>query len=560
MGKITREALRAELARVRVAFDATREGVLLVGPDARIATWNAPLLEVTGVPLALVAARDFAAVQAALHETLVEPERLQRSFEAAIERPDTPTREVLWLRDGRRVACTSHPIEGPSGTSRAWIFSDVTERAEAERERDRLLGEERTARHAVEAARTGASFLAEAGELLASSLESPTTLTRLGDLCVRDLADWCLCDLMEAGALVRKMSAHADPAKRALLQVLGHTFPPTMGGPMPIGRVFTTGRPLKIPDVNEAVLEGFFTDVHHRQMLSELGARSALIVPLVSRGQVLGVLSLISSRPGRRYCDADLQTAMELARRAAVAFDNARLYEQALAAVRLRDDFLMVASHELKTPLTALQLRLHKVLHDVRQVPVDAAQLAVRVESAIGQTERMGALVEQILDVSGLAPGRLSLRREPVDLCRLVTEVVEVFHEALARSGSALTLSLPSALVGNWDRLSLHRVVVNLLSNAIKFGRGNPIALTVEQVPGGARLTVQDHGIGFSSTDRARVFEKFERLVSARQYGGMGLGLYVVRELVDAHGGRIEASGTPAGGARFVVTLPFTSA
>jgi PAS domain S-box-containing protein len=236
--------------------------------------------------------------------------------------------------------------------------------------------------------------------------------------------------------------------------------------------------------------------------------------------------------------------------------DRARLWHQAQEEVRERDEFLSVASHELRTPVTALQLQL-QLLQRAAQRSIQAVptRLGDKMVAFERQTRRLALLVDELLDVSRMRLGRLELRYEQLDLAEVAREAAEHVSEEVRRTGSPLALDLQPT-TGRWDRLRIEQVVTNLLLNAAKFGEGRPIALRVEEEGARARVRVSDEGIGISPEWQRRVFERFERAVPAQHFGGLGLGLYITRQIVDAHGGTIAVDSAPGEGSTFTVELP----
>ncbi|ACG73464.1 PAS/PAC sensor signal transduction histidine kinase [Anaeromyxobacter sp. K] len=236
--------------------------------------------------------------------------------------------------------------------------------------------------------------------------------------------------------------------------------------------------------------------------------------------------------------------------------ERARLWRRAQEEVRERDEFLSVASHELRTPVTALQLQL-QLLHRaaLRSGEGLPAVVVERLETLERQTRRLGALVGELLDVSRMRLGKIELRREPLDLAEVAREAAGHAVGDLERSGSKLALDL-QPVTGAWDRTRLEQVIANLLVNAAKFGQGRPIALHVAGDDGTARLRVSDQGIGIAQDQQARVFDRFARGVPAQNFGGLGLGLYIARQIVEAHGGTIDVTSEPGAGATFTVDLP----
>jgi signal transduction histidine kinase len=220
-------------------------------------------------------------------------------------------------------------------------------------------------------------------------------------------------------------------------------------------------------------------------------------------------------------------------------------------AIRARDEFLSVASHELSTPLTSLKLQVQALArHD--NAPPTAEQLN-RIDR---QVDRLTKLIRQLLDVSRIAGNRLTLEAEDMDLADLVYEVASRSSLDVKHSGSDLRVNAVRPMRGLWDRERMDQVITNLISNAIKFGVGKPIDVTLEPIEGGARLSVHDHGIGIDSKSRDRIFERFERAVSTRHFGGFGLGLWIVRQIVEASGGTISVQSEIGSGSTFIVELP----
>jgi PAS domain S-box-containing protein len=229
---------------------------------------------------------------------------------------------------------------------------------------------------------------------------------------------------------------------------------------------------------------------------------------------------------------------------------------QVESALRERDEFISVAAHELRTPLTALQLKLQSMEHSMRRDGQDSPRLLGRLEGALRQTDRLGQLVERLLDVSRIVGGRLELELADCNLTAVVAEVIQELGEQADAARTQLRLTTGADAPGHWDGNRLHQVVSNLLSNAVKYGAGQPVEVSVERLGDQARLTVTDHGIGIAPADQARLFGRFERAAPVRHYGGLGLGLYISRHIVEAHGGTIEVTSAPGAGSTFAVVLP----
>ncbi len=237
----------------------------------------------------------------------------------------------------------------------------------------------------------------------------------------------------------------------------------------------------------------------------------------------------------------------------AVAVANAQLYQEARDAARARDDWIGIASHELRTPLTPMKIQLQSIKRALAR-GVDPIKLAPRIDRAEKSVDRLSRLVEQILDYSRFASGRLELKPEPFDLVPLVVEVCDRFNGDAQRPGAPVEVNAPSTLPGRWDRLRVEQVLTNLVSNAVKYGAGRPVRVDLDRHGGGARLAVVDRGPGIRPEDHEAIFQPFSRLAESQQ--GVGLGLWFARTIVRAHGGTIEVTSSPGAGTSVTAILP----
>jgi PAS domain S-box-containing protein len=412
----------------------------------------------------------------------------------------------------------------------AKVVRDITERRRAERTQ---------------------RLFAEAGRIFNQLLEPDLTVAELARLMVPELADGCVLFLISPGGkLLPRAITYASAEKERVLWELLHRYPPGAGDTQGVAHVVRTGSSERVEYMADETLMRMARDEEQLRLLRRLELTSTLSVPISVGEQRLGALMMLSSASGRHYTMTDQVFVEELAGRAALALDNARLFQEAQRALEL----IGVASHDLGNPLNAMQLMLARL----RRVDPEREPERVRegLKAAMRHGQRLGQLLHNLLDLSRLSSGKLALEVARVDLSELVREVVERHTEQAAEAGCSLRLELAPHLEGWWDPLRVERVVTNLLSNALKFGRGHPVEVRLEEVGGRARLTVKDHGVGIPPEAQRRIFERFEREKSAGTHAGFGLGLYIVRQLVEAHGGVIQVQSTPGDGAAFTVELP----
>jgi signal transduction histidine kinase len=438
----------------------------------------------------------------------------------------------------------------------------VGDRAALAIARARADESERQARTAIEAAERRASFLAEASRILAPSLDVDDTLERLARLAVPAISDLCVINTVDDEGMIRRPAAvFVDPAREALVRDLQRRFPIDPAGSHPVARVLRTGHPDIVADISDAVLARIATDPEHRRIARELGYASYIVVPLVARGRTLGAISLVSGPSGRRYGNDDLALAEDLARRAALAVDNARLYRQAEAARaaaesanRMKDEFLAMLSHELRTPLTSIVGWARMLLGTAPDEATRLRGLAVIERSANLQAR----LIEDLLDIARFMRGDARLDLRPIDAGHVVEAAVEAARPAAEAKGLVLERQLaPGAVDLSGDADRLQQVVGNLLANAVKFTpAGGRVTVRLTRAERQVRITVSDTGRGISATLLPHVFEAF-RQGERSEPGGLGLGLAIVRQVVELHGGSVQVESPGEGrGAAFTVVLP----
>jgi signal transduction histidine kinase/Ni2+-binding GTPase involved in maturation of urease and hydrogenase len=435
---------------------------------------------------------------------------------------------------------------------------DGSERLESARQA--LLEREMAARLTAETAAQRSTFLAAASRALSASLDYQSTLTRVAELAVPSVADFCAVYVEEPGIRSHPVAvAYHDPQALDLAREFAAEYADCVTQQDKPGAC----------SVLQTCLAGSMDSVEigprdeccsYKDLARRLSLYTSLAVPLVAREHALGIV-LFAYRSRRKDLDADLALAQDLAGRAAFAVDNARLYTEAQQAIRVRDEFLSIASHELRTPATSLVLGVQMLLRlaDAGRSRGDAALPLTRsvLEKLDRQSQLLEHLINRLLDVARIQSGQLELDLEPnVDFAAVTRDATNGLLEHATQSGCTLELRVEQAVTGEFDRVRLAQVVSNLVENAIRYGAGAPIEIAIGRAGGLARLAVRDHGVGIASERQTEIFEAYKRASSARHYGGLGLGLYIVRQIVVAHGGTIRVDSAPNAGATFVAELP----
>jgi PAS domain S-box-containing protein len=528
--------LRDNEARYRSLIELSPDAVLILQDDC-IRYCNPAGLTLFGVPSLEAILGEPVGAFLQVHDRAPSMARLRAIWETG--RPEPPCYSRACRRDGALLDVESRlgPCTHRGKAAIQVVIRDITERKRLEK---------------------GLRFLSDASAALTAPLDYESTLQKVASLAVPSFADWCTVDLAEPGGLLRRVAvAHVDPAKVRLAQELPQRYPPDPEAPHGAYRVLRTGASAMMAEIPDAMLAQAARDKEHLRILRELGLKSGMCVPLQASQKPLGVFTFIAADSGKKYTPTDLAFAEELCRRAAIAIENVQLYADLRRADRLKDEFLAMLAHELRNPLAPLRNALHIMKQPSAQegVIVQCRELAER------QVQHMARLLDDLLDVSRVSRGKIELRKERVDLAAVLQGTVEGVRPLIEERGHQFTLALPSQpLWVEGDPARLEQVLTNLLNNAAKYtDPGGQIWLSANRDSDKIVFRVRDTGIGITPDMLPRIFELFvqaKRRVD-RSQGGVGIGLTLVRKLVELHGGSIEASSAGLGrGSEFVVRLP----
>ncbi|MEW6734436.1 MAG: PAS domain S-box protein [Acidobacteriota bacterium] len=471
---------------------------------------------------------------------------------------------INYCKDGREINLEWQvaPIRDENGMVEHFIAiqRDLTERKRIEEERTKLIREQ-AARAEAEAAGQRLALLAEASALLAASLNYNTTLSSVAGLAVPILGDWCIIDIIAEDGILRRLAvAHIDPSLAELLWQVERLYSLDPDAPYGPSKVIQTGQPEIIVEVSDLLLEAMAEDVKHTELLRQLGFSSYMCVPLIAHLRTLGSITFVMGQSQRRFTFEDVTLAEDLARRAALAIVNARLYREAQEANRIKDEFLATVSHELRTPLTAMlgwtrMLRIGKLDETKYQRALEAIERNARSQAQI---------IDDLLDVSRIITGKLRLEVRPISFATIIEAAIDSVRPAAEAKAIQLNtvFEMDVGLIsGDPDRLQ--QVIWNLLSNAIKFTpeRGR-VDVQVKRVNTSMEVMINDTGIGISPDFLPYVFERFRQADGSitRTHSGLGLGLAIVRHLVELHGGTVEVASPGVGkGTSFKVVIPLTN-
>lgn len=402
-------------------------------------------------------------------------------------------------------------------------------------------------------------LLSEAGQTLTSSLDYTMTLRAVAHIAVPALADLCIIDLLgDAGRIERLAVVFADPTKQELLTERIKQFTPLPGWQTPQAHVIETGEPMLLSELSAQILEQITYEEAHADAMRSAGIRSLMVLPLSARGHTLGALTLAAAESERRYDSSDLELARDLASRAALAVDNAHLYFKAQRAVTARDATIAVVSHDLKNPLNVILMTTDLLV----KRSSNAGELTKNrkaFDTVRRSAEKMDRLIRDLLDISTIEAGQFLIEKKRVSAALLVGEALEAVQDRSGAKGLRIVSEFPEG--DRWvdcDANRVEQVLANLIDNAIKFTEaGGTITVRVEPREGEVCFSVADTGPGIPAPDLPLVFDRFWQAQKTARMGS-GLGLSIVKGIVEAHGGRFGVESEVGAGSTFYFTLPLS--
>jgi PAS domain S-box-containing protein len=519
-------------------LDATTDGIYTVDRNGRILFANRAAAEQLGWSAEEMAGREGHALFHHSYPDGTPYPREKCPIWAAADsgHPVQMYGEVLWRRDGTSfpVSYASAPVHHGGGVVGAVVrFTDVTEQR-------RLL--------------EGLQLLAESGRVLSSSLEVEETLKAVARLAAPQVAEIVMVDVIEDGVVRRVSASHADSRAAALLEEASR-FPPRLDDGGPQAQVMESGTALIRNDLDDAWIRTLNRGEEHQRIVRELAPRSLMVVPLRSRGEVMGTVSFVRGDGRPPFDEADLELAEELARRAALAMENARLYDDARRATRARDDMLAVVSHDLRNPIHSVFMSSSFLLDllPAEGMEVERTQAAVIKRAA----ERGNRLIQDLLDITHIESGRLSLVLEDHRAASLAREAVEQAGFAAANQGIALVrgeMDDTARVCVDHDRIL--QALGNLIGNALKFTpSGGRVTIAVRRDGDDVLVSVADTGPGVDAAQLPRLFDRYWQ-ANRRDKRGVGLGLSIVKGIMEAHGGEVRVDSHAGVGTTFTLVLP----
>ncbi len=401
-------------------------------------------------------------------------------------------------------------------------------------------------------------YLAEASKILSSSLDYQTTLNTIAHLAVPKIGDWCTVDILEKNKIKQVSVAHKDPKKIKWAKELRKNRPIDMDAPTGLPNILRTGKSELYAHISDEMLKASSKVKKDYELMKSLGFKSAMIVPLFSQKKPIGAITFVTTETTRHYNQADLLMAEELATRASVAIENARLYKGSQEAITLRDDFISVASHELKTPVTSVKMFTQVLKRHSEQIgDMKAVSHLTKMDR---QINKLTELIYDLLNVAKIQAGRMEFRQQLFDFDKAVKEVVDVLQQSSDKHELIIEGRTGKKVYGDEERIG--QVVNNLVSNAIKYSpKAIKVVINLSSDKKNVQVSVQDFGIGMSKEHFELIFERFYRVYdnNDKTFPGLGIGLYISSEIVKRHGGKFWVNSVQNQGSIFSFSIPIDS-
>lgn len=402
-------------------------------------------------------------------------------------------------------------------------------------------------------------FLSQAGEILVSSLDSNYIFESISKLSVPSLADWCSFDIMnDEEVLENVITYHRDPLKISATKSMHALYSNHPASEDDILKVLASGKAQLYREPGRKILLDPGLSNHEVELAQELSETTIMLIPLIAHGHTLGILTFANFGIGKNYTKADLDLGQELGRRVALALENSKLYLFSQRAIEVRNDFLSIASHELNTPITSVKLQLQMVnrtLTNKKDEPFPLERFKKSVDTSIKQVDRLIHLVQVLLDVSRIQSGQFNFVFDRVNVSDMVNEVLDRHKELLQSYSCNLSVENNDDISVIWDKTRMEQVITNLINNAVKYAPGK-IEVAVHEDINSVKISVKDYGRGIPNDKIPLIFDRFERGNSPESVSGLGLGLYIVKQIIEGHHGKIEIESKINEGSCFAVIVP----
>jgi signal transduction histidine kinase len=399
-------------------------------------------------------------------------------------------------------------------------------------------------------------YLAEASKILSTSLDMKTTLNTVAKLAVPHIADWAAIDVLdENGQMQHVVVAHKDPKKVKWARELQASQPFDKDAPTGVANVLRTGKSELYPLITDEMLKAVSRTKKELKLAQSIGFTSVMVVPIFFEKRPIGAITFVNAETKRHYNEADLRMAEELATRASVAIENAKLYKGSQEAITMRDEFISVASHELKTPVTSVKMFTQVLKKHSEQIGDTRA--VSQLSKMDRQINKLTELIYDLLNVSKIQAGRMEFRETLFDFDKAVKELVDILQQSEEKHKIIIKGGSGKKIYGDEERIG--QVINNLVSNAIKYSpRADKVIVKLKADDKNVSASVQDFGIGMDKAHLERIFERFYRVYDTtdKTFPGLGIGLYISSEIIKRHGGRLWVDSSPGVGSTFHFSIP----